>query len=169
MIKTKFGLNFIVGFIFLTNLTNQSKALKLQKYSKYGNKMISGLYEAKLKVLTTFKVSSFNPSVACMAACNMNCDCALVSLNSSYYCTMFSNQTLLINLEDSTVSTIYSKDPIKQCFQGFYYIGKNNTCQPQKGINQTCLESVECKQNLGLGCLNGLCQCSDSDHKFILF
>ena len=169
MIKTKFKLNVIIGYIFLINFTNQTKAIKLQKYSQYENKMVSGLLEANLRVFDTFEVRSSNPSIACMAACNMNCNCALVSLNSSYFCTMFSNQTLLVNLEDSTVSNMYSKDAIKQCFEGFYYLGKNNTCQPKKAINQTCMELVECKQNIGLDCLNGLCQCSNSDFKFISF
>ena len=158
-----------VHIFILICLANKVILMKFQKYSQYKNKMVSGLYEANLRVLGTFKVSSSNPSVACMAACNMNCNCALVSLNSSYFCTMFSNQTLLVNLENSTVSNMYSKDAIKQCFEGFYYLGKNNTCQPKKAINQTCLDSIECKQNLGLGCLNGLCQCSNSDFKFISF
>ena len=129
------------------------------KYNIYTNLTISAQFKASLQLKQSFQVSKYSSEMKCMIACTAEMSCALVTVDQFNSCTLFSNQTTLINTVFSDNTKLMSKTEMNLCFSKFYADMSMLVCRPQKTINVSCLSSDECLDLTGLECLNGYCQC----------
>ena len=147
--------NFLAVFAFICIV----KASQYTKYNIYANLTVSAQFKPSLQVKQSFPVSKYSPETKCMIACTVEISCALATVDQSNSCTLFSNQTTLINTVFSENTKLMSKTEMSMCFSKFYADMSMLVCRPQKTINISCLFSDECLDMTDLECLNGYCQC----------
>ena len=146
---------FLNEFLILTN------AVQFTKYYTYNNLIVSIQAQGSLKLKGPFQVRKSNPLIYCMGECNQNQDCFVATVDSRGLCTLYNNQTLLINTIYSNNTKLVSKQQMKQCFDGYYADLSNMVCYQKKSNGISCLSSVECQDFAGLSCMNNTCKCQN--------
>ena len=145
---------FIVG-IFLA-IVDGSQFIK---YYIYNNLSIATQFKSMLQVKQSVLVSKHSPTNKCMSACNSEPSCKIATLDQANNCTLFNNQTTLINTVPTTGTYLFSRIELQMCFSGFYANLTALVCRVQKPIASFCVSSNECLNSVGLQCVSGSCQC----------
>lgn len=155
---------FLIGLITLAiNLLALSSASRFNRYKTYFNKTVSLELEETLRMVDTIKVSS---RIQCATKCNLLDGCEVYALNSSDYCTLYSDQTTIFDVVDSSDGIhLYGLNGIKACVDPDYYPEFNmKTCLQKMVNNEVCNSSVQCSDMKGLECnQNNTCQCMKPD------
>ena len=129
------------------------------KYHIYNNLGIANQFKYSLQVKQALLVGKYSPTNNCMAACNNESSCSIATLDGVNNCTMFNNQTTLINTVPTTGTNLFSKVEMQMCFNGFYANLTTLVCRAQKLYSVSCLYTNECLNSVGLQCFSGSCQC----------
>ena len=145
--------------MILIKLSMLTSAVQLTKYYTYNNLSISIQAQGSLKLKGPFQVRKTNSAFYCMGECNQNQDCFVATVDSCGLCTLYNNQTLLINTLYSNNTKLVSKQQMKECYDGYYADLTNMVCHQKKSNGISCLSSVECTDLAGLTCVNNTCQC----------
>lgn len=131
------------------------------KYKKYLNKKI---------VDENLTVSSADPTfqtrnlVVCTVKCNLVSDCEMVSYDDQNRCTMFTNQTVIVDLHPSASTNVYSKNPIESCLNDDFYADMNQmSCLRRKSAGVGCDNKDQCMK--GLECADYICACIPPSEK----
>jgi hypothetical protein len=116
--------------------------------------------------IASVNVSKYNPLKECMMMCLQEESCSSGSINyTNSDCTLYNNQTVIMDFIESTDSLLFSKQKLQICLNTFYLDINNSICFP-KLLNQfECNSSVQCLDSAGLVCINNICQCSDTINK----
>ena len=101
-----------------------------------------------------------NAKATCTSACNNHLSCSFVTLNTSNFCTLYGDQVSLNNTLYSPNTMILAKRELTGCVANYYQDFDQRVCRYQKTYTQRCKASIECLTVLGLGCVNGSCDCS---------
>ena len=145
-------LNVLINIIIICNFC---KATFLIKYSIYENTDVANSSIFRLKDPIQLK----NAKTNCLLACNNNINCRLVTLNKTDFCTLYGNQVTLNGTIYSPNTIIFTQKELTGCMVNYYQYFDQRVCRPQKTYNQQCKNSTECLNSIGLGCLNGYCDC----------
>ena len=147
--------------ILILLLIKSSQCINFVKTKVYNKTTVKGIHFTNNSISNSFQVSNYNPLSDCTKSCIFRDDCALAVLNfEQNICTMFNNQTTLMNTESSVESILISKQELVICLNGYYPDFQLQVCKMTKTNGQICNSSIECIQNVGLVCLNMVCQCS---------
>lgn len=131
------------------------------QYKKYLKKRI---LDANLTVKSTVPSFQARNLIACTVKCNLVSDCEMVSYDDQKQCTMFTNQTVIIDLHPSESTNVYSKHPIKSCLNDDFYADMDQmSCLLKKSYGVGCDDSDQCLK--GLECAGYTCNCISSTKK----
>lgn len=146
--------------VFASDILN-SRGGNFVQYTKYLNKRIVDMSLAVTNN-ATFQAQNL---VMCTVKCNLNSMCGMVMYNQqARECTMFTNQTVIVDLQPSVNTNVYSKAKIRSCAHpDFYADMMEMKCKAKKTGGLSCEEDEQC--TIGLECANYTCQCTSSDKK----
>ena len=144
---------------------------RFTRFHSYANLTILNQYLGSLKIQDAFQVLNRQVVAGCMLACSSNPNCAAAILDSAKECTLLSNKTTLIATIGSSNTTLFSKNQIPTCFDGFYPDFNATVCRNQKLNGLSCQSGIECLVSAGLECSNNSCQCVLPNYqlKFLIF
>ncbi len=144
--------------IFLI-IFNCVEGVQLTSYKIYEKHDINDKIKMNFTLKEPFTVNPKSARLTCLAPCNLNDDCLLVTLDTKLnICSMFNNQTSLINIINKTDMILFSKIELKTCINDDYYPDyENSICLKKKFYGEICLSSEECLEKLDLKCSNGKC------------
>lgn len=152
--------------LLFLNLLNGAFQEELVRYSRYEGKQVDGAVAVNLLVDGPFKVNAKTAYLSCGMKCNLQSPCSVFSLNATNYCTLYSDQTTIFDLQPSTTSSVYAKFPITACNNPRSYadfdLGK---CKQMHNIDAACNRSEQCDYGRGLDCFENKCRCKDYDEK----
>ena len=149
------SINFILSF---------ANANQFTKFNTHNNLTVSNRSQSLLKLRTAFQVSKYTPDKSCMLACSATSDCGVATIEENI-CTLFNNQTVLINTVHSNNAKLFSKYEMKECFDGYYANVTAKVCHVKKLNGLSCLSNEECLSSAGLECSNGNCICKNPNYK----
>ena len=152
---------FLLSINFILSIAN---ANQFTRFNNYMNLTVSNRSQAFLRLKNAFQVSKYTPDKSCMLACSVASDCAVATIEEDI-CTLFNNQTVLINTVYSDKTKLFSKNEMKLCFDGYFANYTAMVCQAKKLNGIGCFLTEECLSSSGLECSNGKCLCSNSDIK----
>ena len=151
-------------FILINFVLNFANANQFTKFNTYNNLTISNQSHSFLKLKNAFQVSKYSSDKSCLLACSAASNCAVATIEENI-CTLFNNQTVLINTIYSDNVKLFSKNEMKLCFDGYFANYTAMACQAKKLNGIGCLSTEECLSSSGLECSNGNCLCTNSDYK----
>lgn len=161
LLKTGTILLVAVNMLALASGALNSRGGNFVQYKRYLNKKIANMSLVVMKA-ATFQTRNL---VLCKVKCNLNSECGMVTYNEqAKECTMFTNQTVMIDLQPSVSTSVYSKANIRSCAHPDFYADMTEMiCKAKKTGGQSCEGDEQCLG--GLECANHICQCISSDKK----
>ncbi len=157
-------------FICILHILKFAKATDFVKYQIYQNTDINDNYKKVLRVESSFVLNKDSAELFCLYRCNLNLNCYLAALDfNTNNCTMYNNQTTLMNTVQKANTVLYSKNELESCSSDYYQDTTTNACKSKKSYNAICNSTIECYESDGLQCLNGKCTCSISPIRLIFF
>ena len=148
-------LSKVFSLICLLIMCDLSQGTLLVKYSIYENTDVANSSILRLKDPIQLK----NAKTNCLLACNNNINCRLVTLNKTDFCTLYGDQVTLNGTIYSANTMIFTQKELIGCMVNYYQDFDQRVCRPQKTYSQQCKKSIECLNSIGLGCVNGYCDC----------
>lgn len=134
------------------------------RYRSMEKKKVSASSKAHLMIKNTFRVSD---PLFCNIKCNQDSSCSAVTIENEKDCTMFTNETTLFDLEDSTTSVLMTKKELPKCpWKTRSYNENLNICVLLPLHNEVCSDS--CMHFRGLKCQSGKCQCLNPDLRLMI-
>jgi len=150
-------------FLLLAGLIACSSYTKFVRYRKVQNTTVIKASQSSLILLEPFKVSAIN---FCPARCNLVPECQFAVLNSSNYCTLFSDQVTMLDLEIENGTLMMTNKPIRECLNPDYFADMNEkVCKVKFTESMSCNRDGECSDTKGLVCSSGVCQCKNPTYK----
>ena len=148
-------LKVLIGWVlvFYGYLTEATFLVKYSTYEKTDVANSSGFW-----LMEPFLVK--NPLKTCTLACHNNINCRFVTLNTTNFCTLYDNQVSLNGTIYSPNTKILANKELTGCAANYYQDFDQRVCRYQKTYGQRCKTSIECLTVIGLGCVNGSCECS---------
>ena len=155
----------LIKVILLSLIVQYTDCNQFTRFYTYANLTISNQYIISLKIQDAFQVLSRQAASGCLLACSSSPSCAAAIFNAANECTFLSNQTTLIATIASSNTTLFSKNQMPICFDGFYPNFNATVCLNQKLNAFSCLSGIECLVSAGLECSNNSCQCVLPNYK----
>ena len=138
-------------------MTIRIRCMRLVKYDRHMNMSVIDSSKPSLLLLEPFPVNEF---AKCPAKCNNEPDCEVVTLNSSNYCSIYSSQVTVLDVQVENGTLLLAKNPIKECLDSDYFADTNEmVCKQKFTEGMTCSRNGECSYDKGLFCKYGTCQC----------
>ena len=154
----------MIFFLLINFILSFANANQFTKFNTYNNMAISNQSQPLLKLKNSFQVSKYSSDKSCLLACSAASNCAVATIEENI-CTLFNNQTVLINTIYSDSVKLFSKNEMKTCLDGYYANFTSMVCLPKKLNGIGCLSTEECLSSAGLECSNGKCLCPSTEYK----
>lgn len=110
-------------FVFIAILIIRTSCVRLVIYDRHINKSVNESSKSSLILLEPFKV---NEIFKCLARCNIELDCVVVTLNASKYCSIFSSKITTLDFEAEHGTLTMAKKPImpsmQYCIDSDYFV-----------------------------------------------
>jgi hypothetical protein len=151
--------------VLLLNLISIAYSLEVVRYQTYPGKDVT-VNVSILLLSAAFKASDRSPLLDCGVKCNFQSSCLVYTLNSSNYCTLYSNQTTVFALSTSAKMNVYGKYKIKECLDTEMYGDYNFMKCIAKHMNGLpCNRTEQCSSTKGLACFSNQCICDNYNFK----
>ncbi len=155
------------SLVLIFNVVSLAYCVEIVRYKLYEARDVSDAVAANLVLNGPFKVNDKTAYMSCGMKCNLQSPCEVFSLNSTNYCTLYSDQTTVFDLrETATTSSIYAKYEIKSCLNPETYADFNlMKCVPKHSNDQPCNQTEQCLSSKGLECAGHKCLCANYDER----
>ena len=144
-------------------LINSSSCVVLVHYELHMNKTIIADSQPTYSLLEPFKVKHYSQ---CGAKCNDIPECQVVTINTTNYCTLFSSQITILDIEIENGTVMMTNKPIKECQNPDYFADMiEMVCKQKFTESMVCSRNGQCSNSKGLFCKYGTCQCQNPNNK----
>lgn len=151
----------IMFLFYLSSVNLSSTTMTLRKFYRYGNFQVRNSSQSSLQLQTAYQVRS---EFECAGHCNRLSNCEVLTLNRTNYCSLYSSDTTLLDLTESTDTQLLSKNSkIKECLNSSYFVDTDQMiCRLKFTDAMTCSRDGQCLEAAGLKCIDLECQCNQN-------